>query len=234
MALTELYTVNGATIGATEYSIPNGGTTLQSITTDYLLSLMVDGVANIAKGDRFAVKVYEKCLSGSTQRPVFEAHVYNAQAEPWVFPPLMLMHGWDATLKKIAGTDRALYASARGDNGTITQYDSVSALSVSATELSILSGTSTLQTDTTAGIYQLWIDPVAAAMAKGDEFEIRIYEKVNGTGGTKRQIFEASIHDVQDQLFVSPMFHLRTGWDMTIKKISGTDRSFDASIRKVG
>jgi hypothetical protein len=106
-------------------------------------------------------------------------------------------------------------------------------VSVGASELSIVSGTTSLQTVTDDGVYQLWVDPVGASMAKGDEFAIRIYEKVEGTGGTKREVFKATLSDAQAQNFVTPMLILINGWDMTIQKVAGTDRSFDASIRKV-
>jgi len=236
MALGEVYELDGVSIGTTAYSIPNGSTTPASIMTDGVLHLWVDPVQGgaMTKGDYFEIVVMEKVLSGSTQRKAMCACIGNAQAEPWVLPPLMLMHGWDMLIDKIAGTDRAMDASIRGNTTTITQAYSMSAVSVGASELSIVSGTTSLQAITTEGIYQLWVDPIAASMAKADEFVIRIYEKVEATGGTKRQVFKQHLMDVQSQLFVSPMLHLRNGWDMTIQKISGTDRSFDASIRRVG
>lgn len=104
-------------------------------------------------------------------------------------------------------------------------------VTVGATELSIVSGTTTLQTVTDDGVYQLWID--ANAMAKGDEFRVRGYEKVEATGGTKRVFFTATLLGAQSENFVTPTFILMHGWDFTIQKIAGTDRAFDASIRKV-
>lgn len=104
-------------------------------------------------------------------------------------------------------------------------------VTVGTTELSIVSGTTTLQTITDDGVYQLWID--AGNMAKGDEFRVKLYEKVEGTGGTKKVFFQATLQGVQTENFVTPTFILINGWDMTITKIAGTDRAFDASIRKV-
>lgn len=106
-------------------------------------------------------------------------------------------------------------------------------VSISTTEISIVSGTSSLQTITDDGVYQLWVDPVGAAMAKGDEFAIKIYEKVEGTGGTKRVVFKSTLLGAQSELWVSPTLILINGWDMTLQKIAGTDRNFDASIRKI-
>lgn len=114
----------------------------------------------------------------------------------------------------------------------IAQLYNISAVSISGTEISIVSGNSSLATDTNDGVYQLFVDPVAAGMAKGDEFRIRIYEKVL-SGSTKRVVFSATLSDAQSEIFVTPSLILMHGWDMTIQKIAGTDRSFDASIRQV-
>lgn len=104
-------------------------------------------------------------------------------------------------------------------------------VSVGASELSIVSGTTSLQTVTDDGVYQLWID--ANTMAKGDVFIVRIYEKVEATGGTKRVCFTAVLQGAQSEVFVTPSLVLLHGWDMTIQKSTGTDRAFDASIRKI-
>lgn len=111
----------------------------------------------------------------------------------------------------------------------VTTAFELSAVTVGATELSIVSGTTTLQNNTTAGVYQLVID--AANMAKGDEFIIKLYEKCKAAG-TKRVFSAWSLLGVQSQLFITPSFMLLNGWDMTITKLVGTDRAFDASIRK--
>lgn len=104
-------------------------------------------------------------------------------------------------------------------------------VTVGSSELSIVSGTTSLQTITDDGVYQLWVD--AYAMAKGDEFRIKIYEKVEGTGGTKKVVAQWTLLGAQSEVFVTPTFILINGWDMTIQKIAGSDRAFDASIRKV-
>lgn len=104
-------------------------------------------------------------------------------------------------------------------------------VTVGASELSIVSGTTSLQTITDDGVYQLFID--AGTMLKGDEFVVRVYEKVEATGGTKKVLFTATLLGLQAEIFCTPSFLLIHGWDMTIQKIAGTDRAFDASIRKV-
>lgn len=112
----------------------------------------------------------------------------------------------------------------------ISQVYTLDAVTVGATELSIVSGTTTLQTMTDGGVYELWID--AANMAKADEFRIRAYEKVKATG-TKRVFCFWSLLGAQSEIFLTPAFALLNGWDFTIQKIAGTDRAFDAAIRKI-
>jgi nitrogen fixation protein len=46
-------------------------------------------------------------------------------------------------------------------------------------------------------------------------------------------VFVATLSDAQSELWCSPMLILINGWDMTLQKIAGTDRAWDASIRKV-
>lgn len=114
----------------------------------------------------------------------------------------------------------------------ISEAYELDGVTVGASELSIVSGTTSLQTVTDAGVYQLWLDD-GGNMAKGDEFKVRLYEKVEATGGTKKVFFQQTISDAQSEIFVTPTFILMNGWDMTIQKVSGTDRAFDASIRKI-
>lgn len=114
----------------------------------------------------------------------------------------------------------------------ITEPYELDGVTVGTTELSVVSGTTTLSTITTAGVYQLWVDP--GNMAKADEFRIRAYEKVEATGGTKKVFAQWSLLGVQSEVFVTPTFILMNGWDFTITKVAGTDCAFDASIRKVG
>lgn len=114
----------------------------------------------------------------------------------------------------------------------ITEPYELDGVTISTTEISIVSGTSSLQTVTDDGVYQLWVDAVAVMVA-ADQFLIKIYEKVEATGGVKLVVFRAVLVGVQTQVWVSPMLILVHGWDMTLQKVAGTDRAFDASIRKV-
>ncbi len=112
----------------------------------------------------------------------------------------------------------------------ITEVFELDGVTVGTTPISVVSGTTTVTPQTTAGAYQLFVD--AGVMAKGDEFKIKILEKVEATGGTRKTLAQWSLLGVQTEIFVTPVFMLMNGWNMTIEKVVGTDRAFDASIRK--
>lgn len=111
MAIAEAFT-NSATISSTEYSLPNNSTTLTPQTGDGVYQAFVD-LANLAAGDVYDLRIYEKVTSGGTQRQVYITTFANVQPGPFVSPTLILMHGWDVTLKKTAGTDRSIAWSIR-------------------------------------------------------------------------------------------------------------------------
>ena len=89
-------------------------------------------------------------------------------------------------------------------------------------------------TDTTDGVYQVFIDVSALAnAATSDAIEIQILEKA-ASAGTQRIIFESYLVGAQDEpIWVSPSFILMHGWQVQMKQTAGTARSFDWSIRKV-
>jgi hypothetical protein len=112
MAIAEPYS-GTETVTTDEWDLPTDTTTLGSITTDGVYQPQLE-LNNLAKGDIFEFKVYEKVTSGSTQRVIYTARFANAQAEPvWVGPSLILIHGWTMSLTKISGTDRAISWSIR-------------------------------------------------------------------------------------------------------------------------
>jgi len=231
MAISEPYELDGVSVGTSELSIISGTTSLQAATTAGIYYPWLDPVgAAMAKGDQFDFRVYEKVRSGGTKRQALTASLAHAQSTNIAFPGLMLINGFDFTLKKVAGTDRNWDASVRAVTGSAITEAYTYNTSTSTTELSITGGSSSIQAQTTDGFYQLWLD--LSAMAKGDEFEVRILEKVEGTGGTQREVFSQRFTDVQSHLWFSPILPLINGWDMTLKKIAGSDRTIEASIRK--
>ena len=113
----------------------------------------------------------------------------------------------------------------------ITQAYELDGVTVGTAPISVVSGTTTVTDTVETGVFQLWVD--GGAMLKGDEFKIKISEKVEATGGTRKNVFVATLSDVQSEIFVTPQLILMFGWNATIEKVAGTDRAFDASLRKV-
>lgn len=102
---------------------------------------------------------------------------------------------------------------------------------ISTTEYSLVSNSTTLATNTTAGVYQVFID--VSNMAAGDEYQIKIKEKVTASG-TQFSVYDATLDGAQGSPFVAPTLVLINGWDVTMDQIAGTARAISWSIRKVG
>lgn len=102
---------NSVSITATETSLAvNGGSTsLQTLTNKGVYRIIIDGVANMAKSDEYKWRVYEKASTGATKRVILDGTISDTQSQPIVLPQLMLGIGWDVTLQRIAGTNRAFH-----------------------------------------------------------------------------------------------------------------------------
>lgn len=113
MAIAEL--INGIeTVTTTEWSMATDTSydTGDAQTTDGIFQFWVE-VAAMASTDQYRIRIYEKVRSAGTQRVVYDSVLTGAQPGPWVSPSLILMHGWDATILKVAGTDRSIEWSIR-------------------------------------------------------------------------------------------------------------------------
>lgn len=75
---------------------------------------------------------------------------------------------------------------------------------------------------------QAWID--ISALQSGDQYEWKLYEKVIGSG-TQRIVASGLFMGPTEPVFVFPAFMVRHGWDFTLKKLAGTDRSISWSLR---
>lgn len=112
MAISEAYSVS-ETVTTTEHSFTTDTGGPDADTTDGVYQLWLDLNA-LAAGDVFEAALYEKVASGGTQRKAATWTFADVQSEPhWVSPSFILLHGWDFTVKKIAGTDRAIVGSVR-------------------------------------------------------------------------------------------------------------------------
>lgn len=82
-------------------------------TTDGIYQLFVD-TANMVAGDVLEIRIKEKVVSAGTIRQVLMSTLAGVQSDPaWASPSLILLHGWDMTIKQTAGTGRAFPWSIR-------------------------------------------------------------------------------------------------------------------------
>lgn len=114
MAVTQAFS-GTETVTNTEWSLTTdtSGPDVDTTAGTYVCLLELN---NLADGDQFTFRVYEKVLSGSTQRCLMSYTFTNAQGADdavWMSPPFPLLHGWDMTIIKVAGTDRSISWSIR-------------------------------------------------------------------------------------------------------------------------
>lgn len=111
MAISEAYTGTQTAVVSTEHTL----NTTTPETTDGIYQLFVD-VANLAAGDALEIRVKEKVVSAGSSRVIFASILVGAQgadSAAWVSPSLILLHGWDMTIKQTAGTARTFPWSIR-------------------------------------------------------------------------------------------------------------------------
>lgn len=112
MAISEAFQ-NSGTIGTTEWYLASNSSTKTDQTTDGIYQCFLDFSA-LAAGDTYQIRVYERVSSGGTARVVEEWTVSGVQNAPhYASPSLVLMHGWEFSLQKLAGTDRSIVWSIR-------------------------------------------------------------------------------------------------------------------------
>lgn len=97
MAITEAFSGTVA-VTATEYSFPNAAnySAGSARTDDGVYQVFLD-VSDMVAIDQLQIRIYEKCRSADTQRVIYESILTGAQADMWVSPSLILLHGWDVT-----------------------------------------------------------------------------------------------------------------------------------------
>lgn len=103
----EAYT-GAHTVQSLEWSMTADASGPAAVSGGGILQAFLD-LSALAGGDIYEFKVYEKCRTGDTQRAVYSARFANAQGTPlWASPALVLGVGWDMTLRKAGGSDRAI------------------------------------------------------------------------------------------------------------------------------
>lgn len=96
----------------------------------------------------------------------------------------------------------------------VTTHASGSQTCVSTTEHTL-----TANPETTAGVFQLFLD--LNDLASGESLEIRIKEEVQNSSATQRVVWYDLVANVQgeEKAWVSPMLMLLNGWDMSIEAV---------------
>ena len=111
MAVTQLAT-GTKSVDSTEWSCTTDATGPAANTTAGVYQVFLD-TNDMVAGDQLQIRIYEKCRSGDTQRVIYEAILTGLMAATWVSPALMLLNGWDVTLKTLAGTSITVLWSIR-------------------------------------------------------------------------------------------------------------------------
>jgi hypothetical protein len=103
----------------------------------------------------------------------------------------------------------------------------IDSATIGTSEYFIASDSTVATYQTADGVVQLWLD--LNAMAAGDQYRVRGYEKVNA--GTARVVWESTLSGAQSTLFATPSAILGEGWEFSVTKIAGTDRAIAWSLR---
>lgn len=100
---------------------------------------------------------------------------------------------------------------------------------IGTAEYFLASDSTVVAYQTTDCILQAFID--FNAMAAGDQYQVKVYEKVDGTNA--RPIYSAVLSGAQSAPFVTPAFVVGAGWEIGVTKLAGTDRSIAWSLNTV-
>jgi len=101
---------------------------------------------------------------------------------------------------------------------------------IGTTEYSLVSDSTSLATDTNAGLYSFSIG--FENMVAGDQYEVRLYEKA-WASGTKRLVCTPWVKTGISEDLHLPAIVLGHGWDITVKRTAGSDRTIGWTINKV-
>lgn len=97
--------VGSAASWGTEYSLFSQGTSLNAITSPGVYEAWIDA-ANIASGDQYTFRAYEKVRTGGTKRLYIEHQIVGVQTPAiWIYPGVQLHNGFDYTLQCTSGTN---------------------------------------------------------------------------------------------------------------------------------
>jgi hypothetical protein len=103
------------------------------------------------------------------------------------------------------------------------------AATIGTTEYSLPADSTTLTDQTDDCILQVWID--FGAMTVTEQYEWKVTEKINA--GTMRIVATGTVTGAQTGPVVTPSLVVGDAWNVTVKKLAGTDRSIGWSLRKL-
>jgi hypothetical protein len=113
---------------------------------------------------------------------------------------------------------------------TITVEAHTGASTIGDTEWSLVTNSAGPNAEAASGVFQAFVD--LSAMDTYDVYLLQVYEKAR-TGDAQHVVCSAYFEGAQDEpIAATPSLILGIGWDITIKKISGTDRSINWRISK--
>ncbi len=115
MAIPFTPATGSASISGTEFSLPNGSTTLTPQTTACKLEAWIDASAVLA-GDQYRVQIMEK-VNGGTQAVAWEGFLTGATPQLYVLPVREVNEGWDVRVKLISGSARTIAWALKEDVG---------------------------------------------------------------------------------------------------------------------
>jgi hypothetical protein len=104
-----------ASIGATEFSLPNGSTTLTPQTAAIKLVVHIDATAMVA-GDQYRVQVIDK-INGGSQLVIWEGFITGSTPQAVRVPMREVNEGWDVRVKLMLGSAKTLGWSLKEDVG---------------------------------------------------------------------------------------------------------------------
>lgn len=102
--ITAAFNGSAVTIGSTEWSLTTNTAGPDNETSTGIFQADIDTNA-VQVGDVFEINVYKKILSGGSARNIYKATFSVGEAVQT--PPFTMVYGWDMTIKKISGNDRA-------------------------------------------------------------------------------------------------------------------------------
>lgn len=216
---------SAALTSSVEYFLASDSTSKTDQTDDCILQAWLD-VPTIGTSNTITIKVYEKINAG-TQRLLLSSFTNRTPYGALVLPSLILGEGWEISATA-GGAGITLGWSLRKITGGTFTFLNDSA-TISGTEYFLASDSTTQVAQTNDCLLQVMID--FGTLQAGDSYAVNIYEKINGT--QRPAMFEKIVNGVQDGPLVFPMLLVGDGWDVGVKKLTGTDRTINWSLRQV-